>query len=595
MPTDVPPQAHASEAILKRSDAFGLGDSLLAGRFNPLPWLDLCLSSYELTIRPEANALLSRQLLETRIEMMRHQVSAALKVRDHMNGRALLADEVGLGKTIEACMIYKELALRGLVRKVLVLTPPALVYQWHEELSTKFLEEFTVASGPSNKFGDFASNEKIIVSIDTAKRTGVKKRLCSVFWDLLIVDEAHRLKNSRTLNYRLVRDISSTYLLMLTATPIQNSLAELYNLINLVKPGLLGSRLEFQSRFSADYKGRRVTNHLALQRILSDVMIRTRRNETGLPFTRRYSNTMRLIPKEGEHRLYGAVTEYVRSRYESLPEAKRVRAAPDVFLLITLQRQLTSSTPAISRALEKRRKRSTPEGVGEIDRLLHLASCVKEDSKLMAMKKLVEAASGKVLIFTTFLATQEYIRATLVDLGMEVACYSGAMNEEERQRSLKAFRGDAKVLVCTEAGSEGMNLQFCNVVVNYDLPWNPLRVEQRIGRVHRIGQEKDVYIFSLTVRDTIEDHILELLYEKIQLFQLTIGDLELILGDEVRRIEPRIFRSFMENDKKGAKRAIEELGSYLVGRKKSAESTKRRNESIFETVYLSPLEEEGGQ
>jgi len=590
---DEPLQVDSHGSAIRVTDPYGLGRSLLAGRLSSLSWLELSLRSYGLAIQPETGTLLSGPLLGTRIEMMPHQVSAALKVRDRMNGRALLADEVGLGKTIEACMIYKELALRGLVRKVLILTPPALVSQWHEELRTKFLEEFTIASGPRRSI-DFDSHEKLIASIDTAKRPGVNERLCSVYWDLLIVDEAHRLKNSRTLNYRLARDISSTYLLMLTATPIQNSLAELYNLINLVKPGLLGSRLEFQSRFSADSKGRRVTNQLALQRILSDVMVRTRRKETGLPFTQRFSNTIRLVPTEGEHRLYNAVTDYVRSCYESLPESRRVRAAPDVFLLITLQRQLASSTPAISKALRRRRERSTPEGAREIDELLQLSSHVREDSKMIAMKELVEATSGKLLVFTTFLETQEYIRASLEDLGVSVTCYSGAMDEGERQRSLNDFRGGAKVLVCTEAGSEGMNLQFCNLVVNYDLPWNPLRVEQRIGRVHRIGQVNDVYIFSLTVRDTIEDHILGLLYEKIQLFQLTIGDLELILGDEVRRIEPRIFRSFMENDRKGAKRAIEKLGLDLLGRKRRADSAKGRNDAIFEAVNLSPLEGDEG-
>jgi len=594
MPADEAPLPVDSQgSTIGVNDVFGLGRSLLAGRFYPLSWLELCLKSYSLTIQPETGALLSGPLLGTRIEMMPHQISAALKIRDRMNGRALLADEVGLGKTIEACMIYKEFALRGLVRRVLILTPPALVSQWHDELRTKFLEEFTIASGPSRKFADFGSHEKLIASIDTAKRPGVKERLCSVYWDMLIVDEAHRLKNSRTLNYRLARDISSTYLLMLTATPIQNGLVELYNLVNLVRPGLLGSRLEFQSRFSADSKGRRVTNQLALQRILSGVMVRTRRKETGLPFTRRFSNTVRLVPTEGEYRLYNAVTDYVRSCYESLPEARRIRAAPDVFLLITLQRQLASSTPAISKALRRRMEKSTPEGAREIDRLLRLSSRIGEDSKMIALKELVGTASGKALIFTTFLETQEYIRASLENLGVDVACYSGAMDEGQRQRSLNAFREGAKVLVCTEAGSEGMNLQFCNLVVNYDLPWNPLRVEQRIGRVHRIGQVNDVYIFSLTVRDTIEDHILDLLYEKIQLFQLTIGDLELILGDEVRRIEPRIFRSFMENDRRGAKKAIEKLGLDLVGRKRRADSAKGRNDAIFEAVNLSPLEEGG--
>ncbi|MGQ9515487.1 MAG: helicase-related protein [Thermoproteota archaeon] len=194
------------------------------------------------------------------------------------------------------------------------------------------------------------------------------------------------------------------------------------------------------------------------------------------------------------------------------------------------------------------------------------------------------------MIFTTFLETQDYIRTSLEKIGTRVVCYNGTMSEEERQLSLKSFRDDAQVLVCTEAGSEGMNLQFCNVVINYDLPWNPLRVEQRIGRVHRLGQEKDVYIFSLTMRGTIEDYILELLYEKIQLFQLTIGDLELIFGDEVRRFEPNIFRSFMESNKRDAKKAIERMGMDLVKRRARAETVKKRNESVLEDVCLSSVE-----
>jgi SNF2 family DNA or RNA helicase len=540
-------------------------------------------------IQSQSSTLLSRPLLEGRIEMMAHQISAALRARDGMGGRALLADEVGLGKTIEACIIYEEYALMGLARRVLVLTPPALVSQWHEELRTKFSEDFVIASRLSRDFKGFDRHDRVIASMDTAKRPSVRERICSVDWDLLIVDEAHRLKNARTQNYRLVRAISSKYLLMLTATPIQNNLTELYNLVNLVRPGLLGSRFEFQSRFSADAKGRKVTNRSTLQKILSEVMVRTTRKETGLSFTRRFSNTIRLSPTDGEYRLYNAVTDYVRSRYDSLPEGKRARSAPDIFLLITLQRQLASSTPAIARALALRLAKAGPGKGSELEDLLRLAEGIEEDVKLTAMRELARTASSKMLIFTTFLRTQEYIKESLERLGMEVACYNGTMDEAEREQSLKAFRGGAQALVSTEAGSEGINLQFCNIVVNYDLPWNPLRVEQRIGRVHRIGQGEDVYIVSLTVKDTIEDHILELLYEKIQLFQLTIGDLELILGDEVGKIEPRIFRSFMENDKRGAKRAIEELGSTLQRRKERAESAKRRNEAIFDSMRLSPL------
>jgi len=578
---------------LRIRDPYGIADSLLAGRFNSLDWLDLCLSSYELS--SGTCALASGPFLESRIVMMPHQVSAVLKVIDQMEGRALLADEVGLGKTIEACMIYSEYALMGLVSKVLILTPPALTYQWKEELRTKFQEKFTVASPHDPEFKGYDKHEKMIISIDTAKRSSVKEKICGTYWDLLIIDEAHRLKNSRTQNYKLAKALSSKYLLMLTATPLQNNLGELYNLVDLIRPGLLGSRLEFESRFLADSKGRRVANRLALQELLSKVMVRTTRKETNLPFTKRFSKTVRMSSKQSEHELYEAVTNYVRSRYLALPKAKRDRAATEVFLLITLQRQLASSTPAISKALRKRMEKAGPDEAKELGKLLQLAKSVGEDSKCGAVKELVRATSGKILIFTTFLETQEYVRASLEKIGTKVACYSGAMDEKERQLSLKSFKEDAKVLVCTEAGSEGMNLQFCNIVVNYDLPWNPLKVEQRIGRVHRLGQEKDVYIFNLTMKGTIEDYILELLYEKIQLFQLTIGDLELILGDEVRKIEPKIFRSFMERGMRGAKREIERMGLDLERRRERAETVMKRNEMIFEGVRLSPLDGNGSK
>ncbi|MBO3802952.1 MAG: DEAD/DEAH box helicase [Candidatus Brockarchaeota archaeon] len=577
------------------SDPYGIAESLLEGRFYPVAWLGLCLKSYELLNEAGAWGLVSGAFLGSRIAIMPHQVSAVLKVRDGMEGRALLADEVGLGKTIEACMIYSEYALMGLASKVLILTPPALTRQWQDELRTKFLEEFTVASPRDPEFKGYDKHEKMIISMDTAKRPGAMEKICRTRWDLLIVDEAHRLKNSRTQNYKLVKAISSRYLLLLTATPLQNNLVELYNLVDLVRPGLLGSRLEFESRFLADSRGRKVANRPALQDLLSRVMVRTTRKETNLPFTERFSKTLRIQPKRSERELYEAVTEYVRSRYLALPRARRERPAADVFLLITLQRQLASSTPAISKALRRRMEKAGPGESGEIAKLLRLAEASGEDSKCRAVKELVESTPGKILIFTTFLETQEYVRASLENSGTGVACYSGAMGEEERQKSLAAFREGAKVLVCTEAGSEGMNLQFCNVVVNYDLPWNPLRVEQRIGRVHRLGQEKDVYIFNLTMRGTIEDYILELLYEKIRLFQLTIGDLELILGDEVRKIEPRIFRSFMEKGARGAKRAIERMGLDLARKRDLAEAVKKRNEAVLEGMRLSPLGGGGGE
>jgi SNF2 family DNA or RNA helicase len=207
--------------------------------------------------RDESN-LMTLAALRHRIEILPHQVNAAIRVLTKMNSRAILADEVGLGKTIEAGIVMKELIARGLAERILILTPASLVDQWKGEMENKFNEFFLKHDDPG--FEGFDAHDRIISSIDTAKLDRHVPDIISQDWDLVIIDEAHYLKNRSTQRYRLMETLFTRYLLMLTATPMQNTLKELFNLIHLVRPGLLGSEQHFQKSFMGDTQGRKLLN-----------------------------------------------------------------------------------------------------------------------------------------------------------------------------------------------------------------------------------------------------------------------------------------------------------------------------------------------
>jgi SNF2 family DNA or RNA helicase len=465
-----------------------------------------------------------------------HQFDTALRALQQMRGRALLADEVGLGKTIEAGLIMKELLRRGLIKSVLVLVPASLTQQWQEELATKFYEEFALIEA----LPDWEGCDRCVCSLSLAKQGAHAERILAREWDLLIVDEAHKLKNRATQVYRFVNRIHKRYVLMLTATPVHNDLVELYSLITVLKPGQLGTVRAFRRQFVDREDKRRPKNTGELRQLLAEVMIRNRRSTVGITLPPRRAAVYHLEQGPAERALYDGVTAYIR---EQLHRAGRAGRGPDARLsLLTLQKELCSSSQAAARTLHKmsRDPDRTPAVQRQLEEFRDLAASIEGNRKAAAVAELLDRFDDKVLVFTDYIPTLHMLADALQSRGHRVARFHGAMPLEEKEANVRAFQREARVLVSSEAGGEGRNLQFCRIVVNYDLPWNPMRVEQRIGRVHRLGQEREVVVFNFSTRRTIEAHILDLLATKIRMFELVIGELDLILG----AVDPR--KSFEE-------------------------------------------------
>lgn len=531
------------------------------------------------------------QLSNARTEILPHQIFAAHRVVASPTRRFLLADEVGLGKTIEAGMIWQALAQRGQARRTLIITPAGLTTQWQEEMQDKFGAYFEI-------FGrDFwAVNPRIwdlkataIASIDTLKRKEHKRILLeNRKWDLIIFDEAHRLsamdygsgKVEKTQNYRLAEEIRHKHytegLLLLTATPHQGeeNHSRFKNLLALLDDEIDFTGLEETGLFSGN--GRKFTE-LVIRTPKKDVTDANGRKV----FKGRQTHRLPFQMYPDEARLYKAVADYIRSGYQMLDRVRdpmRRRAAG--FLLTTFQKLNASSTAAIRSSLAARLARlrgelaempARPEGeddeglyderyegeheeqkvlldeseilAGEIGTLETLLGInVKKDRKLDELLKLVDhigrvsprGEEEKVLIFTEYRKTQEHIvqelegkygkgSVVVIHGGMKLErreendqdteaiwapfAKNGAMVAPTTKRtSQRLFRDHTRVrfLVSTEAGGEGINLQFCHICVNYDLPWNPMRVEQRIGRVYRFGQDKVVQVYHFFNKGTIE-------------------------------------------------------------------------------------------
>jgi len=487
-----------------------------------------------------------------------HQTETAKRVLRDMHGRAILADEVGLGKTIEAGLVLKEYIVRGLVRTALILVPSSLVLQWVRELNDKFGIP-AVAQKKSHHW----DNAVVVASIDTAKREPHRSLLLEREYDMLIIDEAHKLKNKRTGNYKFACALRKKYCLLLTATPVQNDMGELYNLITVLKPGQLGGEPEFSATFVAD---RRVPkNRELLQEALGRVMIRNRRESSDLRHPRRFVTTVPLTLSPDEQALYDGVTEYVRSsaREKGLGTAAALQ-------LVTLQREVCSSRDAVFLTLFNIFKKAEEGSLlrERVGRLVELLKGVKANTKAEKTLELIRGMDGKVVVFTEYRATQDYLMRFFAEHGLAAVPYRGGMNRGKKDWMTELFRRRARVLVATEAGGEGINLQFCNRIINFDLPWNPMRIEQRIGRVYRLGQTEDVYIYNLCTLGTIEEHIVRLLHEKINMFEMVIGELEEIIHvlEREETLERRLARLFLEAEGEGdLRRGIDRLGDVIAG------------------------------
>ena len=487
-----------------------------------------------------------------------HQEATVKRVIGELRGRAILADEVGLGKTIEAGMIIKEYTLRGLAKKILILTPASLCRQWAAELSQKFALYPVLAKGDFN----WERYELVIASLDLAKQEKHRRVIEELYYDLLVVDEAHKLKNPSTRNWQLVSRIRKKFFLLLTATPLQNDLKELFNLISLLRPGQLGSYRHFRKNFMEDK--RTAKNPEELRSLISRVMIRNKRGpQINLPA--RKVATMPLTPSPKEIELYQKITNFVRAQYR-----KKEKAAVNPLTLLTLQREVCSSSFAAATTLCKLSQKAGEEEAVKILSLMELGGSLQENTKMNLVDEiLTHLGEEKVIIFTEFLATQQYIHARLKRKGIPALTFDGSMSASKKDFTLGRFRRDPayQVLICTESGGEGVNLQFCRTMINYDLPWNPMRLEQRIGRIHRLGQTREVFVYNLVTQGTIEEHLLKLLLEKVRLFEVVIGNLQKIItcfGKE-KSFESRIMGALVAAETEAElTRNLEILGAEIL-------------------------------
>ena len=506
-----------------------------------------------------------------------HQERTCMRVLREMRGRAILADEVGLGKTIEAGLLLKEYAIRGLVRRALILTPASLTGQWQEEMESKFELPFAVL----RSVGDWERRPLLIASIDTAKREPHRALAQQTSWDLVIVDEAHRLKNRLSVNWRFVAGLSKKYMLLLTATPVQNDMDELFNLVSLLKPGALHTYDRFVERYVGSTDGRVPAHVPELRDRLRDVMVRNRR---GIAFTlpprRVHSLPVRLSPRE--RRLYDDVTEFVRDAYWSVSGRMSWAAR---LTLIVLQREIGSSTFAVAETLN-RLTQSPLFGAAERERLEVLrddARAIPSNVKALHLVGFLRSSEEKALVFTQYLRTMQYLKAVLEHEGHRVVVYHGGLSPTAKDSAVRAFREHGQIFLSTEAGGEGRNLQFARTVVNYDLPWNPLRIEQRIGRVHRLGQGREVHVVNLWARDTVEAYLMELLDRKIHMFELVVGELDLILGtlDERRSFEDMMMEIWTLRQAEERRAALQRLGDALVRARDQYDTMTERNEEVL--------------
>jgi hypothetical protein len=536
---------------------------------------------------------LAPALAQASVDLNPHQIEAAAFALASMpTGGCVLADEVGLGKTVEAGLVLAQLAAEGRGR-VLILVPASLRAQWRAELETKFGLASRIVDGAfararekdGLKLNPFDTGGIVIAShAFAALRAQEVER---VPWDVAVIDEAHRLRNAYRRDHKtgqaLRRGLRKCPKLLLTATPLQNDLMELLGLTSFIDDALLGTEDAFRLQFAT---GELTEDRAAdLKERLSHAFIRTLRRQVKeyVKFTARRSLVEDFAPTDEEQELYDRVSDYLRREDAvAIPQSRRA------LLVLVYRKILASSTFALAHTLAKladslEAKLAGAECAAAADALLEVAGFEEEDEEwsgpgdgdgrpsgagavarmrgeldeLRACAKLaagirtnakgdalvrgvdraftVAKACGwpqKAVVFTEFRRTQDYLKRLLQERGYTVTCLSGdAGGPDKRQALVDEFRDRTQILLMTEAGAEGLNLQFCNLVVNYDLPWNPQRVEQRIGRCHRYGQERDVLVLNFLNRQNAADaRLYDLLAQKLKLFDGVFGTSDEILG-----------------------------------------------------------------
>ncbi|HHS92688.1 MAG TPA: DEAD/DEAH box helicase, partial [Campylobacterales bacterium] len=525
-----------------------------------------------------------------------------IKFLNSENSRVLIADEVGLGKTIEAGMIYKEIDRREELKVSLIIVPSSLTLKWQEELAIRFDEHFDIYK--TNQFISFIDefdrystsrlfNEKIIVSYHTLRNERVIQKLEESFFevDFLIMDEAHTMRNYETSTFKSGQMITSRseHILFLTATPVQNSLSDLFNILSLldndyfkdfdyfqkmIRPNATIHRLIalIRNSHSLDEIKAFAQEHISnefpteLQEIFNDIATiqslpsskkvefidrltqadhlsfiinRTKKKDVGRSLPRNATSIIVEI-NEAEQEYYDAVIAFVKFIYPHVPQG---------FITIMPERMVSSSMLASLESFKKLQKSGKllvsdvddldaeyedytieHEAKRYLDNIIYKGEAIGEsDSKFLRFEEVLRDLDSQnikqKILFSFFKKTLDYLEPKLQKLGYSVGKIHGDFSTEERFAKVKAFkRGEFDILLSSEVGSEGLDMQFCNVVINYDLPWNPMRVEQRIGRIDRIGQQFDkLHIFNLCITGSIEDRIYNRLYTKLGIFENSIG------------------------------------------------------------------------
>ncbi len=576
--------------------------------------------AHELSRRHSAadSEKLAGALLDAQVDLNPHQLEAALfAFKSPLSKGAILADEVGLGKTIEAGLVLAQKWAEG-KRRILIVTPANLRKQWTQEMAEKFfLPTLILESKNYNQLlksgtrQPFEQPSMVVCSYQFAAKHS--EELMTMRWDLVVMDEAHRLRNvyrpDNKIGNALKRALGNSPKILLTATPLQNSLLELYGLVSLIDDYAFGDAKSFRTQF-ARLNGD--GNFEELKARLKPVCHRTLRRQVleYIRYTNRIPITEEFVPSEDEHALYDMVSEYLRrpSLY-ALPNSQRQ------LMTLILRKLLASSTFAIAGALESlanklrkqlRENASLSERAEEIEEdfeefeeyadeweeeavaevltveavaaigdeikaleeFRDLAVSISENAKGMALLKALSAgfakarelgAAEKTIVFTESRKTQDYLVRLLSDNGYagKLVLFNGSNSDEQskavyaewaeankgtdrvtglRSADIRAalvdyFRDRATIMIATEAAAEGINLQFCSMVVNYDLPWNPQRIEQRIGRCHRYGQRHDVVVVNfLNKKNEADQRVFELLAEKFRLFSGVFGASDEVLG-----------------------------------------------------------------
>ncbi|HLT31499.1 MAG TPA: SNF2-related protein [Myxococcaceae bacterium] len=549
------------------------------------------LLAEELTLKSgNAGQRLAAALADAKVDMNPHQVEAAAFALDAMSrGGCMLADEVGLGKTIESGIVIGQLVAEGKGR-ILILSPATLRAQWQAELREKFDVESVVVDGRTVRASGNPFDQPFPVICSHPFAANRPEQLNQIPWDLVVIDEAHRLRNAYKASNKTARGLRMALAgrpkLLLTATPLQNDLMELFGLMSFLDEEILGPEHAFRARYALDPEigGLQPDAARELQSRLAPVVHRTLRRQVReyVRYTNRRSVVEDFAPSPEEQDLYEKVSEYLRRS-----EVAAIEPGKKTLLTLVYRKLLASSTyaiaPTLRRLAENLRRRLAsaqlqqqalsffePEEVKqyseeaeewsdepgkpaslatlqnevwELEQYADLADSITVNAKGEALKRALDRLftvarahqwPEKAVVFTESRRTQDYLFSLLENAGWKgkVSLLSGdAGSPEERRQLVQDFREKTQILISTEAGAEGLNLQFCNLVVNYDLPWNPQRVEQRIGRCHRYGQKHDVLVLNFLNRQNAADaRLFELLEKKLNLFDGVFGASDEILG-----------------------------------------------------------------